>query len=155
MDSVDYIRTSPATYSTYRDLSLRESGWMRTTIVLIVVGVGITYLVYLNAEYIIGKLLILIGKMTAITSKMGTLGAEEVVDDIGEAGETIGESVESVGEKLVDSESAPLVKPAEGYCYIGTSRGVRTCAEVDNSQRCMSGDIFPTMDICVNPSLRV
>jgi len=41
-----------------------------------------------------------------------------------------------------------------GYCYIGEDRGNRTCIEVGKGERCMSGDIYPTMDVCINPSLR-
>ena len=41
-----------------------------------------------------------------------------------------------------------------GYCYIGEDRGFRSCIKVDDPNKCMSGEIFPTRDICVNPSLR-
>ena len=41
-----------------------------------------------------------------------------------------------------------------GWCFIGDDRGFRSCAEVGASDQCMSGDIFPTRDICVNPTLR-
>tara|TARA_B110000037_G_scaffold97042_1_gene113730 strand:+ start:551 stop:1261 length:711 start_codon:yes stop_codon:yes gene_type:complete len=41
-----------------------------------------------------------------------------------------------------------------GYCYIGEDRGFRSCIQVKDSDMCMSGDIFPSQDICVNPSLR-
>lgn len=41
-----------------------------------------------------------------------------------------------------------------GYCYIGEDRGFRSCIEVKNADTCMSGDIFPSHAICVNPSLR-
>ena len=41
-----------------------------------------------------------------------------------------------------------------GYCYIGEDRGFRSCIEVQNDDECMSGKIFPTRDICINPSLR-
>lgn len=41
-----------------------------------------------------------------------------------------------------------------GYCYVGTDRGYRSCIDVDNEDECLSGDIFPTRDICVNPNLR-
>ncbi len=44
--------------------------------------------------------------------------------------------------------------PKSGWCYIGEDRGFRTCAEVGVNDKCMSGDIFPSQDICVNPSLR-
>tara|TARA_Y100000768_G_scaffold389042_1_gene391372 strand:+ start:13 stop:804 length:792 start_codon:yes stop_codon:yes gene_type:complete len=42
----------------------------------------------------------------------------------------------------------------QGWCYIGEDRGFRSCMEVGANQECMSGDIFPTKQICVNPSLR-
>jgi hypothetical protein len=41
-----------------------------------------------------------------------------------------------------------------GYCYIGEDRGFRTCIQVGEADMCMSGDIFPSHDICINPSLR-
>lgn len=41
-----------------------------------------------------------------------------------------------------------------GWCYIGDDRGYRTCAEVGVNDKCMSGDIFPSQEICVNPNLR-
>ena len=41
-----------------------------------------------------------------------------------------------------------------GYCYIGEDRGFRSCIRVGENDQCMSGDIFPTMDICINPNLR-
>jgi len=41
-----------------------------------------------------------------------------------------------------------------GYCYIGEDRGFRSCIQVNESDTCMSGDIFPTRDICINPNLR-
>jgi hypothetical protein len=41
-----------------------------------------------------------------------------------------------------------------GWCFIGEDRGYRSCVEVGENDRCMSGDIFPTKDICINPTLR-
>lgn len=41
-----------------------------------------------------------------------------------------------------------------GYCYIGEDRGFRSCVSVKDSDVCMSGQIFPSNEICVNPSLR-
>ena len=41
-----------------------------------------------------------------------------------------------------------------GWCYIGEDQGTRTCAKVGRNDVCMSGDIFPTQDVCVNPNLR-
>ena len=41
-----------------------------------------------------------------------------------------------------------------GYCYIGEDRGFRSCVKVGNMDKCMSGNIFPTEAVCINPSLR-
>jgi hypothetical protein len=41
-----------------------------------------------------------------------------------------------------------------GYCYIGEDRGFRSCIAVRDGDVCMSGDIFPSQALCVNPSLR-
>jgi len=42
-----------------------------------------------------------------------------------------------------------------GWCYIGMDRGFRSCSQVNDTDICMSGDIFPTQEICVNPRLRL
>jgi hypothetical protein len=42
-----------------------------------------------------------------------------------------------------------------GWCFIGEDRGMRSCSQVGNNDKCMSGDIFPTQEICVNPKLRL
>lgn len=41
-----------------------------------------------------------------------------------------------------------------GWCYIGEDRGFRSCIELGVNDQCMSGDIFPSQNICVNPNLR-
>ena len=42
-----------------------------------------------------------------------------------------------------------------GYCFVGEDRGYRTCIKVGEVDKCMSGDIFPNKDICINPNLRI
>jgi hypothetical protein len=41
-----------------------------------------------------------------------------------------------------------------GWCFIGEDAGIRTCGKVGLNDTCMSGDIFPSNEICVNPNLR-
>jgi hypothetical protein len=55
-----------------------------------------------------------------------------------------------------DSTSLTQMKPKskKGFCYIGEDRGFRSCIDVDEGDICMSGDIFPTQAICINPNLR-
>ena len=49
---------------------------------------------------------------------------------------------------------ASKMKIKSGFCYIGEDRGFRRCIAVGEGDNCLSGDIFPTDEICVNPSLR-
>jgi hypothetical protein len=55
-----------------------------------------------------------------------------------------------------DSTSAIQMNPTSkaGFCYIGEDRGFRSCIDVGAGDVCMSGDIFPTEAICINPKLR-
>jgi hypothetical protein len=41
-----------------------------------------------------------------------------------------------------------------GWCYIGEDRGFRSCVQVGVNDECMSGDIFPSNELCINPNLR-
>ena len=46
-------------------------------------------------------------------------------------------------------------KPSKpSFCYIGEDRGTRSCIQVDKDSNCMSGEIFPSMELCINPALR-
>ena len=45
-------------------------------------------------------------------------------------------------------------KTKSGSCYIGTDKGFRNCVSVGEGDKCMSGDIFPTLEMCINPKLR-
>lgn len=39
------------------------------------------------------------------------------------------------------------------WCFVGESKGKRYCA-LSQGNMCMSGSIFPTQDICINPKLK-
>ena len=41
-----------------------------------------------------------------------------------------------------------------GWCFIGEDRGFRTCSQIGENDQCLSGDIFPSQEICMNPNLR-
>ena len=54
----------------------------------------------------------------------------------------------------VSTESSIQNPKKPGYCYIGTDRTYRSCVEMNAGDTCVSGKVFPTKDICVNPELR-
>jgi len=41
-----------------------------------------------------------------------------------------------------------------GFCYIGFDNHMRECTDVYEGDICMSGQIFPTMDMCLHPEFR-
>lgn len=53
-----------------------------------------------------------------------------------------------------DGDNSIQLPKKSGYCYVGTDKGYRSCVYVGRGETCMSGDIFPTIDICINPNLR-
>lgn len=40
------------------------------------------------------------------------------------------------------------------WCYVGEYNGIRNCRKLEKGDVCMSGNIFPNRDICINPTLR-
>lgn len=53
-----------------------------------------------------------------------------------------------------EASSSVYTSGKSGWCYIGNDRGFRSCALVNENDTCMSGDIFPSQEICMNPNLR-
>jgi len=53
-----------------------------------------------------------------------------------------------------DSRSSIQTTGKSGWCYIGEDEGIRTCSEIGVNDVCMSGDVFPTQSVCINPNLR-
>jgi len=54
----------------------------------------------------------------------------------------------------VSSIQSSKIANKGGWCFIGEDRNFRSCALVNNNDMCMSGDIFPSHDVCINPNLR-
>ena len=78
---------------------------------------------------------------------------------------TIKDLVDDIEEPTEIFEKKNEIKPDEdrtsihtsgksGYCNVGSWKGIRSCVKVSKASECISGDIFPTKDICINPNLR-
>jgi len=99
--------------------------------------------------------------------EVADVGLENIKKSVELSGEEVEGEKESA-ETKEDAEVNPLTNKREtgedyeasettsnvGWCFVGEDRGYRSCAEVGASDKCMSGDIFPSKEICVNPSLR-
>ncbi len=56
--------------------------------------------------------------------------------------------------EAIEASSSVGGSGKSGWCYIGEDRGFRSCAQVGANDQCMSGDIFPSNELCINPNLR-
>ena len=120
-------------------------------------------------------LIALLGDIVKKTTNMGATGTTEVSTGIASAIDSGVDAVDkAAGEKsavpsmkiddpyLDATEHSPDIVPDDTlnqsktrYCFIGTANGVRSCARVSKGTKCMSGEIFPSLNVCINPSLRV
>lgn len=72
---------------------------------------------------------------------------QKALDDAAKGGE--GPKPDDALSRIQSSNSGKA-----GWCFIGEDRGFRTCSEIGQNDKCMSGDIFPSHEICMNPNLR-
>jgi hypothetical protein len=66
----------------------------------------------------------------------------------------VSNSIKNLIVKKEDKVPEPSSSEQHGYCYVGKENNIRHCAKVSSKSKCMSGDIFPTMDLCINPKIR-
>ena len=52
------------------------------------------------------------------------------------------------------SEDEEKTEGLSGWCYIGSEGGVRSCASLSEGVSCISGEIFGSREVCINPNLR-
>lgn len=103
-------------------------------------------------------------KTTTITTKENEEENEEEDEDSALKNERkIEKRVQDVSDSvknLIVTEEDKLPQPNRtdshnyGFCYLGRANNIRHCAKVSSKTKCMSGDIFPTMELCINPKIR-
>jgi len=47
----------------------------------------------------------------------------------------------------------PITSNKAGWCLVGEYQSRRGCIEVGEADRCMSGQVFPTQKMCLNPTM--
>ena len=146
-------------------------------IILSILGINVFYYLARTTDAVAGVTKNVAGAATGVVSDAVSLsakGAETAVDITAGATKdavrvtggvlTSGlKDIENVldlhvtkGTPSADDSSSSVQKPKKaGYCYIGSEKGFRSCLYVGKQDTCMSGEIFPTKDICINPKLRV
>jgi outer membrane murein-binding lipoprotein Lpp len=96
-------------------------------------------------------------KVDLASAKVETTSAK--IDDLSKKVDSLIEkscspqgAVTELNKKLTKASKTSVSE--DGYCYIGYDNGQRECVDVYAGDTCMSGEIFPTMDICINPKLK-
>ena len=56
-------------------------------------------------------------------------------------------------EERIRSYRKDQIANYNGFCYIGYDNNKRVCTNVYEGDICMSGQVFPTMNVCINPNL--
>lgn len=101
-----------------------------------------------------------------VVQKAVTGGYRQTVDGTGQAivggvsalDMALNRGVQKMSQEPEPDDSASTIQSTtarkSGYCFVGENKGIRSCVKVTEIDKCMSGDIFPTRDICINPTLR-
>lgn len=133
--------------------------------IVIIAMLGLNIFAYLAkgtdiASNILSKLIELTEQLTGRifkTSLTGTKTGIKIAEKT--ASGVVGELERVIDGGLLTSthkveQSNNQIRGKRGYCFIGEDNGIRSCVRVGLNDTCMSGNIFPSMDICINPNLR-
>jgi len=138
--------------------------WLSIILVLAILGYT-AYNYFSNSDHTAGEIVVdsvSSGLDTAAqTLEMSGKGVEQIGKGVGNVLSEIGDELDvhianktSQQPKGDNNDSSIQMPKKSGYCYIGEDRGHRTCIYSGKRDICMSGDIFPTLDVCINPKLR-
>ena len=90
------------------------------------------------------------------SSKLNASQVKEDVEDYQKDSlqKALNDAEQSGGEVIPDSAESHIQSGKSGWCFIGANNLSRTCAQIGVNDMCMSGEIYPTKDVCINPNLR-
>lgn len=100
---------------------------------------------------------------TGINTLQSTLDGNAVRNNLDSGKQTLDKALQNAERNInrefvpdgpVDRKPSSKIQGNLGFCYIGEYKGFRSCASITESDKCLSGDIFPTREICINPNLR-
>ena len=92
------------------------------------------------------------GVYPATNDKIVGSKIETEVED--ESKDTLQKALNDASQTVSNVEPSNASSGKKGWCLIGADKGFRSCVEIGVNDTCMSGDIYPRKDVCINPSLR-
>ena len=128
-------------------------------------NLGLLYLLLLlfPLRYALFFLLFLLwGKTEEIEEKEEKLSKKNSNIQEYDSNDTLKNTIEFTKKKIVKKNIEDIDLPnaietdfqKSGYCFVGKLNDVRYCSEVSAKNKCMSGEIFPSMDLCINPNIK-
>jgi hypothetical protein len=144
------------------DYSLNISKWILLIIILSILGLNIFNYLARATEVAGGVAKVGVSAGLKGTRKTIGLSGKGAASIAGALEKGIGELESALDIQVIDSpkpnsdEDVNGIKlpKKSGYCYVGSDKGYRSCVYVGRSDTCMSGEVFPTIDVCINPTLR-
>lgn len=118
-----------------------------------------------NLGYNAGTLIDKSGDLVADTAKTGIDLANGAIGNIGDLLIKAGQPLDNTLNKdknnnKKDPEPTPSTSPIQNpisstknnWCFTGEFEGKRGCVEVNDVTKCLSGQLFPNKDNCMNPT---
>jgi len=86
-----------------------------------------------------------------IKASSGTPGPIDLEKTINEAEKKI-ELEEPKPDKTTNPIQKPITSAKTQWCLVGEYEGRRGCIEITDQDKCLSGQVFPTQKMCLNPT---
>ena len=79
------------------------------------------------------------------------------LDNILQSTNTYSANANSYSSPSNDISENPIQKPISsnktGWCLVGEYKNKRGCIEIGEHEKCMSGQVFPEQQMCLNPNV--
>lgn len=99
-----------------------------------------------------------VGNLMIKASKTGIdPNAKMELDNILQSTNTYSANANSYSSPSNDISENPIQKPISsnktGWCLVGEYKNKRGCIEIGEHEKCMSGQVFPEQQMCLNPNV--
>jgi hypothetical protein len=137
---------------------------------LVVVITGIISWVVSSIAFLTGNVLNTTTDVVSTTAKTGIDITDDTINSVGDllikASSRNNSSLDDSLNRGTPSQNQttepsnpenPIQKPISAnktnWCLVGEYQGKRGCVEVSDSNKCMSGQLFPSQSVCLNPNI--
>ena len=111
-----------------------------------------------SVGYIIGTIITQVAALFGNVGRLSITAVEQTAKTAGNviqnvSGGPVTEHMTAEPEPTYTASPIMQKESKGGYCYVGDNDGQRGCIEVDEPAMCMSGQIFPERETCLNATM--